>query len=219
MRLIPAPLRKLGALNWGQALNAVGYQRVQLRILFISLLLTLPVFPLILAYSFYSRAESGGEIFAKVLLGSAAVVGVCMVATILWLCWTMLKISVMRWRGLGFKGVGMVSMLVLSLALMALISIASEIGQSPELLLTGMVPLWVYQWLGVAVVLQIVQALFNYWMYFEETPLQPQTVTVQEPYATAPGRFESALLFLQQVWIWFSILTVPMYFVVAHLNA
>lgn len=219
MRLIPAPLRKLGALNWGQALNAVGYQRVQLRILFISLLLTLPVFPLILAYSFYSRAESGAEIFAKVLLGSAAVVGVCMVATILWLCWTMLKISVMRWRGLGFKGVGMVAMLVLSLALMALISMASEIGQSPELLLTGMVPLWVYQWLGLAVVLQIVQALFNYWMYFEETPLQPQTATVQEPYATAPGRFESALLFLQQVWIWFSILTVPMYFVVAHLNA
>lgn len=218
MRLVPASVGKLNALNWGQALTALGYQRVQLRIFFASLLLSLPVLPLIVAYTLYKRmGENASEIWAMCLMGAAAVIGVLMLLTILWLCWTMVKVSIMRWRGLGFKAVGAVVLLAASLLMSALIGGASEIGQSPELLLTGMVPLWVYKWLALAVVLQILQALFTYWSYLEETPLSPVTATVQEPYSTAPGRFEATLLFLQQVWIWFSILSVPMYFIVSIL--
>ncbi len=216
MRIFPASLHKLHALGWGQGLTATAYQRVQLRFLVISMLLTLPVFPVMMAYMGYTRySGESSEMLAMLLLGTAVTVGALMLATILWLSWTMVKVSVMRWRGLGFKGAAMLGMLALSLLAYVAVTGASEVGQRPELLLTGMVPLWVYQWLGLAVILQIVQALLSYWLYFEEAPVGSHTPALQEPYATAPGRFERAALFGQQVWIWFGILSVPMYFVVA----
>lgn len=217
MRLVPASLGKLHALNWGRALSAMSYQRVQLRIVLLSMLLTLPIFPLLLIYMVYTRAGSPSQSVGWVLLGLAAALGIVMAATILWLSWTMLKVSVMRWRGLGFRGAGSAAMVVVTLLVFGLLNVASEIGQSPELLLTGMIPIWIFKWLGLAVILQIVQALLSYWMYLEETPLCTLKSTLQEPYAAQPGPFETTLLFLQQVWIWFGILSVPMYFTVAHI--
>ncbi|TKW61888.1 MAG: hypothetical protein DI628_04515 [Blastochloris viridis] len=215
MRFIPASLRKLQALNWGQALTASGYQRVQLRVLCISMLLTLPVLPLVLIYSFYVQNIIPSQMLGWTLLGVAGVLGIVMLSVILWLSWILLKVSVMRWRGLGLKGAGMVGMVLLTMVVFGLINAATELAQSPELLLTGMIPLWVFKWLGVVVILQILQVLISYWMYLEEEPLAPVTATMQEPYATQPGRFETALLFLQQVWIWFGILSVPMYFIIS----
>jgi hypothetical protein len=216
MRLIPASLRKLQALNWGQGLTATTYQRVQLRILCISMLMMLPVFPLLFGYMAYTRLSGNGlEALATMLIGAAILTGLVLLAMFLWLYWTMIKTSVMRWRGLGFKGASIVGMILLSFVVYIGVNVASEVGERSELLLTGMVPLWVYQWLGLAVILQIVQALLSYWLYFEETPVASHTAVVQDPYATAPGRFENAALFAQQVWVWFGILSVPMYFIVA----
>ena len=216
MRVLPAPLRKLQALNWGQALSAADYQRVQLRILCMSMLMTLPALLAVTGYVVANRfGGHTSEILAIVLTGALVGVGALLLAMIVWLCWTILKINVMRWRGLGFKGFGIPVMVLLVWLVQGLVSGATEISQRPELLFMGLVPLWLFKWLGVVVILQIMHALVSYWLYLEETPLRTTEAPLQKPYIMQPGRFEAIALFLQQVWIWFSILSVPMYFIVS----
>ena len=212
-RFVPALLRNLNALNWRQALTPVGYQRVQLRILLLTMVISMLMLPGIIAYSLYLHSTPG-TLTAVALLGVMGVFGLLILGLTVWMLLIMLKTNLMRWRHLGLAGPALAGMLLLPLVLMGLETAATEIAANPTWLLTGTVPYAVYQWLPSVIVLQLVQALFTYWLYFEDLPFGTHTAPVQTPYATAPGNFESSLLVLQQIWIWFSILAVPMYFAV-----
>lgn len=210
---MPSLLRNLHALNWRQALTPVGYQRVQLRMLLLTLIISVLMLPGILAYLAYTTTAPGTWAFL-LTLALLGVSGLLVLGLSVWMLLIMLKINLMRWRHLGLAGPALLGMVALPLVLYGLEAGAAEIAANPTWLLTGTVPYWVYQWLPSVIVLQMVQALFMFWMYFETDPFGPHTAPVQIPYATAPGNFETTLLFLQQVWVWFSILSIPMYFAV-----
>ncbi len=212
-RYMPSLLRNLHALNWRQALTPVGYQRVQLRMFLLTLIISVLMLPGILAYLAYTNATPGTFMFG-VVLALLGVSGLIVLGLSVWLLLIMLKVNLMRWRHLGLAGPALFGMVALPMLLYGLEAAATEVAANPTLLLTGTVPYWVYQWLPSVIVLQLVQALFTYWMYFETDPFGPHTAPVQIPYATPPSNFETTLLFLQQVVIWFSILAVPMYFAV-----
>ena len=216
MKLVPALLKNIAGLSWRGALGALEYQRLRIRVTLLSLL---PASLVVLAggaYMVWSSAQqapvSPSVVYAIMGLGVLAL------AFIIWLVVVTLKIEILRLRGLGFSRwtVWLPLMLLAWLAATG-VKVADEIASSPELLLTGMVPYEVYRWLSLAVFLQIGVALYDYLMYLEETPLRTSATALLSPFAKAPGKGENILLFLLQTWVWFGILTVPMYFIIAHI--
>lgn len=219
MKLVPALLKNMANLPWRGAVGALDYQRLRIRLTLLSVLPASLGALAVAAYLVWSNAHQGQQAMPT----SAAVyafmgVGVLALAFILWLVVMTLKIEILRLRGLGFSRwtVWLPVLLVAWLASTG-VKVADEIASSPELLLTGMVPYEVYRWLSLAVFLQIGVALYNYLMYLEETPLRTPATTLLSPFAKAPGKGERLLLFVLQTWVWFSILTVPMYFIIAHI--
>lgn len=215
-RFIPSVLRNIHRLSWKESLCVEDYQRLRLRLFIIPFVVAGLSALLVMAYVLVTMGTVP-QTFSQVAVVGAAVVGALFMAFSIWLMVVSIKVEVMRWRGLGLKIGAVLGMLLVTLLCHVVVGAANELGNNPEYLLAGTAPFWLYTWLIYAVFFQIGLSLLNYWTYFEETPLRPVTATQSVAFATTPGGFERVLLFILQTCIWFSILSVPMYFILSQI--
>lgn len=209
MRLIPTVFKQLHQLPWRGAVTRDDYQRLSLRFYLSVLWLMLPFAAGVAVYIASTLLIANPAVVTTINIVQASVG----VTILIWLVYVATKMQVLRLRNLGFTTTLTVVILAVLVGSDIVSSVANYIQGNPLLVLTGMVPYRILPLLPFIKLAGFVDALYTYLTYFETQPLGRARIPVTGVFKTPPSRFENAMLFLLQTWIYFSILSVPLHFV------